>query len=63
VSSCFEAFPASLSELVGGAVTKLRATNGAFLGTFTVGLNPIGMAFDGANIWVANMFSGTVSKL
>lgn len=30
---------------------------------FGVGENPIGAAFDGANIWVANSGAGTVSKL
>jgi len=32
-------------------------------GTFNVGLSPVGLAFDGANIWVANYGSGTLSKL
>jgi DNA-binding beta-propeller fold protein YncE len=32
------------------------------LGTFAVGTNPIAVAFDGANIWVAN-FGGNVTKL
>src|SRR6202167_3797130 len=31
--------------------------------TFTVGNEPNGVAFDGANIWVANFNDGTVSKL
>ena len=44
-------------------VSKLRASDGAPLGTFTVGTFPYGIAFDGANIWVANQFSDTVSKL
>jgi len=29
----------------------------------TVGNNPVGVAYDGSNIWVANYGSGTVSKL
>ena len=29
----------------------------------TVGSYPVGLTFDGANIWVANEFSGTVTKL
>ena len=33
------------------------------MGTYSVGHNPIGLAFDGANIWVANNADGTVSKL
>jgi hypothetical protein len=42
-------------------VTKLRASDGANLGTFTVGNAPWGMAFDGGNIWVSA--SNTVTKL
>ena len=34
-------------------VSKLRASDGATLGTFTVAPTPTGIAFDGANIWVA----------
>jgi hypothetical protein len=34
------------------------------LGTFNVGTNPLSVAFDGANIWVANaVVNGTVSKM
>jgi DNA-binding beta-propeller fold protein YncE len=43
-------------------VTKLRASDGANMGTFTVGSSPYLLAFDGANIWVTNAGSGTVSK-
>jgi YVTN family beta-propeller protein len=31
--------------------------------TVTVGAGPLGMCFDGANIWVANFGNGTVSKV
>ena len=31
--------------------------------TFAVGNQPSGVAFDGANVWVTNLFSGTVTKL
>ena len=31
--------------------------------TFAVGSNPLGVAFDGANIWVVNNLSNTISKL
>jgi len=44
-------------------VTKLRASDGTVLGTFSVGSQPIGVAFDGANIWVANQLSNNVTKL
>jgi DNA-binding beta-propeller fold protein YncE len=43
-------------------VTKLRASDGANLGTFAVGDAPFGVAFDGVNIWVANFIGNTVSK-
>jgi DNA-binding beta-propeller fold protein YncE len=44
------------------SLTKLRVSDGANLGTFPVGNNPQGVAFDGANMWVANGGSNTVSK-
>jgi hypothetical protein len=44
-----------------GSVTKLRASDGALLGTFALGFIPNGVAFDGANIWVSGQ--GSVSKL
>jgi hypothetical protein len=48
----------------GNSVTKLRASDGTTLGTFAAGINPNGIAFDGANIWVANnLVAGTATKL
>ena len=44
-------------------VTKLRASDGVVLGTFTVGSGPYGLAFDGANMWVANSSDNTVTEL
>jgi outer membrane lipoprotein-sorting protein len=55
-------------------VTRLRTSDGACVlngvvqsgptaCTFAVGSNPAGIAFDGANIWVANTGGHTVSKL
>jgi len=44
-------------------VSKLRASDGADLGTFNVGGAPMGVTFDGANIWVVNSFPNTVTKL
>ena len=40
----------------GGHVTKLRASDGSVLGTFTTGGqgSPTHLAFDGANMWVVN---------
>jgi DNA-binding beta-propeller fold protein YncE len=40
----------------------LRASDGTVLGTFTVGVAPLGIAFDGA-VWVANRNSNTVDEL
>lgn len=44
-------------------VTKLQASTGAVLGTFNVGTIAQWIAFDGANVWVTNSGSNTVSKL
>jgi DNA-binding beta-propeller fold protein YncE len=44
-------------------VSKLLAKSGALQGTFNVGLAPYAIAFDGANIWVANTLSNNVNKL
>jgi hypothetical protein len=56
------------------SVTRLRASDGANLGTFPAGDNPHSILFDGANIWVGNrgfgvssgppiVWSGSLSKL
>ena len=50
------------------SVTKLRASDGAVLGIYTVPGSPYAVIFDGANIWVsmwnnANGAGGTVAKL
>jgi hypothetical protein len=42
---------------------KLRVIDGALQGTFVTGNQPDGVAFDGANIWVATFGSNTVSKM
>ena len=47
----------------GNNVTKLRASDGANLGTFAVGTGPTGIAFDGANMWVMNSGSSNLTKL
>jgi hypothetical protein len=60
------AFDGAHVWVVNGAsnnVTRLRASDGAVLGTFGVGSNPRGVAFDGANIWVTNGASNNVTKL
>jgi len=44
-------------------LTKLRASDGANLGTFSVVSVPTTVAFDGANIWAPNLNSAKVTKL
>jgi YVTN family beta-propeller protein len=44
-------------------VTKLRASDGANLGSFPVGNLPRGVAYDGANLWVTNSGNNSVTKL
>src|SRR5712692_7915865 len=46
-----------------GTVIKLRANDGAKLGTFKVGTLPGYVAFDGANMWVTDQNDQTVMKL
>jgi DNA-binding beta-propeller fold protein YncE len=43
-------------------VSKLRASDGALLGTYAVGGAPQGVAFDGVQIWVANFWNNSVSR-
>jgi DNA-binding beta-propeller fold protein YncE len=44
-------------------VTQLDDATGLTLGTFGVGLHPVGIAFDGTNIWVSNQGKSTVTEL
>ena len=44
-------------------VSKLRASDGAVVGTYAVGHRPVAVAFDGAFFWVANYLSNNVMKL
>jgi serine/threonine protein kinase len=44
-------------------VTRLRASDGAVLGTFAVGKDPRGIALEGDNIWVTDFGDNTVRKL
>jgi outer membrane lipoprotein-sorting protein len=45
-------------------VTKLRASDGANLGTFTAGTeNPLDIVFDGAHMWVSNGEDNTLQKI
>ncbi len=49
----------------GGNITKLRASDGANLGTFTVSPGGIteGVGFDGVNIWVSSRTTNTIIKV
>ncbi len=47
----------------GGSLTKIRAADGATLGTYTVGSVVRGLLFDGTSIWVCNSGDNTVSRL
>lgn len=44
-------------------VTKRRANDGSYVGTYPVGAAPIGMTYDGARLWVANSGEDTVTRL
>jgi len=43
-------------------IINIRVSDAAVIGTFAIGVNPEGVAFDGANVWVVNVGSNTVSK-
>lgn len=47
-----------------GSLIKLQAGSGATLGTFSLGTDsgPVGVAFDGVNIWTANSTDFSVAK-
>jgi YVTN family beta-propeller protein len=44
-------------------IARLRAGDGAILGTFAVGKDPRGVALEGDNIWVTDFGDNTVRKL
>ena len=46
-----------------GSVSKIDATTGGVVGTYTVGGQPSGITFDGTNIWVTNYASNSVTVL
>jgi len=45
------------------SLTKIRAADGAALGTFTIGNHVRGLVSDGASIWACNSNDNTVSRL
>jgi hypothetical protein len=44
-------------------VFELRPSDGALLGIFNGGSGPTGIAFDGANLWVADGLGTSVYKI
>ena len=55
--------PISGWQMWANTVTKLLASTGAIVGTYTVFNRPLGVAFDGTNIWVTNQWGGNVTEL
>ena len=45
-----------------GGVTKLKAADGTAVGTYTAGVLPGALAFDGLHIWIGNQGPGTLSR-
>ncbi len=62
-SVCFDGTNVWTSNFSNNNVTKVLASTGAIVGTYTVGTHPQGICFDGTNIWVANSFTNNVTKL
>ena len=62
-SLCFDGTNIWAVDYVYDKVTKLRASDGANLGTFAVGDLPSAICFDGSNIWVTNLNDDNVTKL
>jgi hypothetical protein len=52
-----------LSNFGSNNVVKVRTSDGSILGTFAVGTNPIAVAYDSGNVWVANINSNNVTQL
>src|ERR1039458_5682404 len=51
------------THAVGSFAPQGLVYDGAIVCTFKVGASPVGVAFEGANVWVANQGANTVSKL
>jgi YVTN family beta-propeller protein len=52
-----------VTNFFSSTVTKLRASDGAVLGTFALGSEPAGIAYDGSTLWIANSGSNTVVRV
>ena len=59
---CFDGANVWVANYGSNGVTKLRASDGANLGTYPAG-SPADICFDGTNVWVTDYFSNTVTKL
>src|SRR5579872_6442307 len=51
---CFDGANIWAANNADNTVSKVRASDGALLGTYSVPGAPFGVAFDGANIWVTS---------
>jgi len=60
---CFDGANIWVANEYDGTVTKLTASSGSLVGTYSVGDYPSAVCFDGANIWVANYSDDTMTKL
>jgi hypothetical protein len=45
------------------SVTRVRVSDGAVAGTFTVGKRPVAVIYAAGYVWVANLFSDNVMKI
>jgi hypothetical protein len=63
IGLCFDGANIWTANYNGNSVTKVRANDGAVLGTFKVGGELYGVTFDGANIWSSNQADNTVTKM
>jgi DNA-binding beta-propeller fold protein YncE len=52
-----------VANMSGNSATRLRASDGAPMGTFTTGSAPEGIAFDGVFIWITNHSGSSASKM
>jgi hypothetical protein len=52
-----------VAKIGSGGVVKLRGSDGAVLGAYRVGKNPISVLFDGTSIWVTTSWNDYLVKL
>jgi len=51
-----------IANVGGNNLRKLKAADGTNLGSFAAGNGPIVLAFDGAYIWSASSFGGSITR-